>query len=168
MGYTTAFVGAFTSVPALTEAQRAYLIAFAETRRMQRDEAKAAKLEDPLREAVGLPVGRDGGYFVNGQGFCGQDDDPSVLDSNGPPEGQPGLWCQWVPNEDGTAIVWDNGEKFYHYVEWIQYIVTHFMEPWNVTLNGEVTWCGEDPYDHGKIVITNNCITAMSGEVTYR
>jgi hypothetical protein len=46
-----------------------YLKAFNGTRRMKRDAGKAARLGDPLREAVGLPVGREGAYFVGGQGF---------------------------------------------------------------------------------------------------
>ena len=40
---------------------------------------------------------------------------------------QPGLWCQWVPNASGTAIVWDEGEKFYYYIEWIKYLIEHFL-----------------------------------------
>ena len=27
----------------------------------------------------------------------------------------PGIWCQWVPTDDGKGIEWDGGEKFYNY-----------------------------------------------------
>ena len=60
---------------------------------------------DPIREAAGLPVGKQGDFVVNDTGgnIFGDDGASSVTDHNRPPEGQPGLWCQWVPNEDGTA-----------------------------------------------------------------
>lgn len=156
MGYHTDFEGAFTLDKPLTEAQRTYLNKFASTRRMHRSESKVAELPDPVREAVGLPVGLDGGYYVGGTGFMGQDNDDSVNDHNHEPLGQPGLWCQWVPNEDGTCIEWDGGEKFYHYVPWIKYIITHFLRPWGYTLNGTVSFRGENFNDVGDIVITNN------------
>lgn len=156
MGYHTDFDGVFTLDQPLTEAQRTYLHKFASTRRMKRSESKVAELPDPIREAVGLPVGKDGGYFVGGTGFMGQDNDASVLDHNYEPNGQPGLWCQWVPNEDGTCIEWDGGEKFYEYVPWIKYIISNFLQPWGRTLNGVVSFRGEDFNDVGDIVITNN------------
>jgi len=156
MGYTTDFRGFFACSKALTPEQNKYLQNFADTRRMKRDADKAAELLDEVRSAVGLPIGLDGGYFVGGNGDFGQDQDESVIEYNLPPTEQPGLWCQWVPSEDGTQIVWDGGEKFYHYVEWIEYIIQHFLQPWGITLNGTVEWRGEDWDDTGFIVINNN------------
>jgi uncharacterized protein (TIGR02996 family) len=138
----------------------AYLTAFNETRRMKRDPAKAALLPDPVRLAVGLSVGEDGAYFVGGRGFHGQDDDESILDHNSPPGDQPGLWCQWRPSEDGTAIVWDGGEKFYDYVEWLEYLILHFLNPWAYVLNGKVRWQGEVNEDRGVITVINNRVLA--------
>jgi len=129
MGYTTDFDGQFDLDRPLCEGTRKYLQLFSETRRMKRDAKKAAKLADPTREAVGLPIGKEGEYFVGSTGYMGQDDDGSVINYNYPPSTQPGLWCQWVPNEDGTAIEWDGGEKFYEYVEWLEYIISNFLEP---------------------------------------
>jgi hypothetical protein len=139
----------------------AYLRAFNQTRRVKRDPEKAKLLPDPVRQAAGLPVGPDGGYFVGGGGFRGQETDESVLEyGNRPPAGQPGLWCQWAPNEEGTAIEWDGSEKFYRYVQWLEYLVAHFLGPWGYLLNGEVTWQGEDESDTGRIVVVENAIHA--------
>lgn len=80
---------------------------------------------------------------------------------------KPGFWCQWVPNEDGTAIQWDYNEKFYNYIEWIQYLVKHFFEPWGVKLNGEVEWEGEESGDLGKIIVTDNVVEVKEGRVVY-
>lgn len=79
----------------------------------------------------------------------------------------PSYYCQWMPNSDGTAIEWNGGEKFYNYVEWIQYLIEHFLAPWGYVLNGTVEWDGEDRGDLGKIEITNNTVKVLTGKVTY-
>jgi hypothetical protein len=158
MGYTTKFEGKFLLDKPLTEAQAKYLLKFANTRRMKRNPKLVELLPDPIREAVGLPIGIDGEYFVGGTGTAGQYHDNSIVEYNDPSPTQPGLWCQWVPNDDGTAIEWDGGEKFYNYIEWLEYIMDNFLIPWGYTLNGKVSWQGENPYDIGQIVIKNNLV----------
>ncbi len=81
---------------------------------------------------------------------------------------KPGFYCQWVPNEDGTEIEWDGSEKFYHYVEWIEYLIEHFIKPWGLTLEGEVEWRGEEDDDLGMIQIMENEVETLEGKVTYR
>lgn len=159
MGYTTEFRGEFALDKPLAPEHKAYLEAFSGTRRMLRDPAKCLRLDDPVREAAGLPVGDDGGYFVGSPANYGQNDDGTIIEYNTPPHGQPGLWCKWVPNDDGTAIEWDGCEKFYNYVEWLRYIISHFLEPWGYTANGEVEWRGEDWDDNGTLVVENNVVT---------
>lgn len=196
MGYHTDFCGDFDITPTLEEKHRLYLKKFNQTRRMRRDPLKALELPDPLREAVGLPIGSEGAYFVGSEGFMGQDNDASVLDFNSAPgagtyesagEGldgwwayreeekakiaagqcQPGLWCQWTPNEDGTKLEWDGGEKFYEYIPWLRYLIDNFLGPWGYKLNGEVTWEGEERCDLGKIQVEDNEITVLEGKITY-
>lgn len=70
MGYTTEFYGAVEVQPPLNEKEIEYLKKFADTRRMDR---------------------RNGPYFVEGSGFCGQGSDSDIYDYNRPPPGQPGL-----------------------------------------------------------------------------
>lgn len=84
-----------------------------------------------------------------------------------PFEGRPGLWCDWQPNSDGTAIIWSGAEKFYNYVEWLEYIIKHFIEPWGNKLNGEVEWYGEDRDDVGKIIVKDNKVETIEGGVYY-
>lgn len=141
MGYTTNFNGSFELDKPLTDEHRAYLEAFNNTRRMARDASKAALLDDPVRIAAGLPIGERGAYYVGAKGLAGQDRDDSIIDYNQPPKGQPGLWCQWMPDDGGGAtIVWDQSEKFYHYVEWLEYLIEHFLQPWDTPL--PVRWSG--------------------------
>jgi len=181
MGYTTDFSGQFNLDKPLTAAQVAYLNAFSDTRRMARNARITAKYPDPLREAVGLPVGPFGGYFVAadtvpesslkgescGGRFAGQSRTKDILDYNRAPEGQPGLWCQWVPSEEGDTIEWNGKEKFYDYISWLAYIIENFLKPWGYTLNGEVTWAGEESDDIGMIRVQGNVISTAKGEVTY-
>lgn len=136
--------------------------------------------------------GFEGEYFAKDDGNYGQTRDDSVIDNNSPAGqlgfnegnmsfeerwaenerrkaeglGQPGLWCQWVIDEN-NELIWDGGEKFYNYVEWLQYYIKHFFEPWGVKLNGEITWQGEDSTDLGKIVVVDNELTALTGTVVY-
>lgn len=159
MGYTTDFSGKFNLDKPLEPQHAAYLRKFNETRRMRRADYDAAKLPDPAREAVRLPLGGpDAPYFVGGTGYAGQGKDQSVRDHNAPPEGQPGLWCKWRPTDDGTGIEWDGAEKFYDYAEWLQYLMDHFLKPWGYTLSGSVTWQGECGEDRGVLAIEDGTV----------
>jgi len=158
MGYTTSFEGRFELDKPLNPDQVAYVKKFHKTRRMRRNAETCGQLPDPLRKAINLPIGEEAGYFVSGEGFCGQDRDENILDYNQPPKGQPGLWCQWEPTDDGRFIEWDGSEKFYNYIEWIEYYIEHFFKSWGLKLTGNVFWSGEDPTDIGIIKIRDNTI----------
>lgn len=143
-----------------------------------------------MYETVGLPIGPEGAYVADGAGrsFIGDErtellhlappvkkrmtnslgvvTEYEVDCYNEPPEGQPGLWCQWVPNDKGTAIEWDGGEKFYGYEEWLKYIIEHFLEPWGRKISGEVHFKGEEPEDRGIIYVKDNKVELVFDEIT--
>ncbi len=154
MGYTTDFEGRIEIEPALNEIEITYLNRFSETRRMDREK---------------------GPYFVGGDGYAGQGDGPDeVYNHNNPHHSQPGLWCQWVPTDDGTALVWNGHEKFYEAAEWMQYLMDHFVgytpaaitelrELTDVgdflqghTCNGAIAAQGEDPSDVWLLIVKDN------------
>lgn len=153
MGYTTNFTGSFAVTPPLKPDDREFLTKLARTRRMKR--VANAK------------------YGVEGEFFVDEKDDsdysPDIIDRNQPPSTQPSLWCQWEPNEDGTEIQWDGGEKFYEYVAWIKYIVDKILTPRGYKLNGDVQWEGEDPDDLGQLIVKDNQVYTRPGwtEVNY-
>jgi hypothetical protein len=137
--------------------------------------------------------GFKGEYFAKNDGNMGQGNDASVIDHNAASGEiawkdyngdwekrdemqkainadiikQPGLWCQWRL-DDETTLAWDGSEKFYNYIEWLQYLIAHFFEPWGIKVNGEVTWQGEDNADIGKIIVKDNEIEIYNGEVEYK
>ncbi len=163
MVHSTQFTGEWKLDKPLSPEHREYLIAFSETRHVKYDEKEVAKLDDPLRKAVELPVGHEGSYFVGDGG-------EHCLDKNVPPgqcddfreneelirtgQCQPGLWCNWAPSEEGDVIGWDCAEKFHNYLEWIKYLIKHFLEPWGYILNGSVEFDNEEGF--GVICIVNN------------
>lgn len=168
MGYYTNFEGRFNITPPLRPEHYNYLCDFSLTRRMQRRADLTATRPDPVREAAGLPVGAEGCYFVGEGEYRGQNFDArDIANTNKPPVGQPSFWCNWVPTEDCTAIVWDGGEKFYGYIEWIKYLIAHFLKPWGYTLNGEVYWEGEERDDAGIIRIEHNMVRVLRARTIY-
>lgn len=145
MGYTTEFQGQLEFNKPLDEETRTFLKKLSTSRRM-------ARKMDPI-------YGIEGEFYVDGGGFMGQDRDNTIIDYNEPPKTQPGLWCHWTPTEDGTALEWDGGEKFYNYVEWLEYIIVAILTPRKYKINGTLTWRGENFDDVGKITVKNNKIT---------
>jgi hypothetical protein len=159
MGYSTTFTGQVDVVPPLSPEERSYLLKFSRTRRMLR---------------------RKGPYFVDGSGFMGQGDDPDVINHNEPPHGQPGLWCQWIPNPEGTGIVWDQNENFYDADKWMLYLIQHFLAPkanaiglvpgivGGHILNGEIGAQGEEGGDIWTLVVSNNKVFVREGGLETR
>lgn len=132
MGYTTEFEGSFKVEPPLNTDEVAFLAKFAETRRMLRKEGpyfvgdfSSGRVDIPAPGDTSESTAVAFGAPMVTVPRCVLD--AGVLNHNAPPEGQPGLWCQWVPTEDGSTLKWDEGEKFYNAEKWIQYLIDHFI-----------------------------------------
>lgn len=163
MGYTTEFHGNFTFNKPVEDWLMDYINKFSETRRMKRDPEKIKEMfPDWEAHCFNGDLGVDGCYFVGGDGFRGQGEDKSIINYNRPPYGQPGLWCQWVINGN-YYLEWDEGEKFYEYVEWLEYLIEHFFAPLGYILNGDVEFQGEDYDDFGTIHVDGNVVEVQYG-----
>lgn len=167
MGYTTEFSGSFKLTPALNQEQINYLTAFSNSRRVKRHADLCEKKEDPIRYAVGLPVGEEGEFCVFSEGHW-MNSDETIIDYNQHPKNQHGLWCHWIPSEDGTEILWNGAEKFYEYIQWINYINENFLKPWGITIDGDVKWFGEDEEDIGIIVAKDGGISYRLKKITHQ
>lgn len=154
MGYTTDFMGQFEFNKPLDDETYDFLYKLANTRRMKRDLPKE--------------YGIEGEFFVDGTGFSGQEHTPDIIDYNSPPRTQPSLWLQWTPNEDRSALEGDTGEKFYCYVEWLEYIIEKLLKgkfkDKGYVLNGKVEWRGESWGDTGTIKVKENVIKVKPKE----
>jgi len=156
MGYTTDFDGHFTIDKPIDNETFNLINGLANTRRMGRKDL------DPK-------YGVEGEFYYdpNSNNF-GQEDDNSIIDHNTPPKTQPGLWLQWVVDDDHQTIRWDENEKFYDYVEWIEYIINRILKPRGYKVNGIVYWEGEDGIrDTGEIEIKDNEVMVYVGEIHY-
>lgn len=146
MGYHTDFDGSIQIEPPLSAERIEFLTKFSQTRRMHRT---------------------NGPHFVDGTGDMGQGQDPDILNYNQPDPSQPGLWCNWIPTEDGTAIEWDYGEKFYKAAVWMDYIIQNYIIPYGHVCNGVINACGEDPGDLWQIHVVNNVVTTKEAVISY-
>lgn len=169
MGYSTEFEGSVTVEPLLNPHEVAYLRKFSQSRRVHRQR---------------------GPFYVDGPGDHGHDKD--IISYNTPAQGQPGLWCDWEPTEDGTAIRWNGSEKFYCGQEWMVYLIDHFLTrpgkhaehsighpsalldtelvptefslfTWDHVVNGVIVAQGAIPDDQWRLVVVNNVVTRKEG-----
>lgn len=186
MGYLTEFEGALTLMPPASLQQVEYLKVFSMSRHVKRD---VKMLWRQFRGEHGNPFvhreqtyGNEGEYFAkeeDGENFLEEMKDPSIIDYNSSPGcpkyacrdyiqlkrdavekgAMPDLYCGWIVCQDGSKLEWNEEEKFYSYVEWLNYLVKHFFEPWGIALNGEILWQGESESDKGRIRVEQNVIT---------
>ena len=145
MGYTTEFQGFLRFDKPLDDKTYHLLYGLATTRRMARN-----------IEGFGV----EGEFYIDGSGYKGTDKEDNIINYSRPPATQPGLWCQWIPTQDRTRLKWDGEEKFYHFVEWLEYLIEKVIAPAGYSLNGEVTWEGEEEGDTGIIKVEDNQVIA--------
>ena len=163
MGYSTDFYGSVSFNKPITDELKNYINKFSATRRMKRDVEKIKKIfPDWDKNCFNGNLGVDGEYFVGGNGFLGQDVDDSIVGYNAHPKTQPSLWCQWMIDDDGN-LVWDGGDKFYNYEEWLVYLIDNFIAPSGYICNGEIEFQGEDINDFGTIYVKDNVVTVKYG-----
>ncbi|WP_017593775.1 hypothetical protein [Nocardiopsis potens] len=179
MGYTTVFSGQVAVTPPLNEHEIAYLTKFSRTRRVDRENGPYY-----VEDASGGGTRDASGYATRGASSRVTERAADVRDADRPPEGQPELWCQWVPTEDGAAIVWDEVEKFYGAEEWMRYLIDHFLKPgaraqadpgpvppaefarftFDHSVSGVIEAEGEDFEDRWRLVVEDNRVTRVEEE----
>lgn len=155
MGYKIYFDGAIGLVPTLSIAHRNYLREFSDTYRKTLPRCDE-RLPDTLRNAVGLPFGEDGEYCC-------------LRTSHGwapPPASQPSNHCVWAPGSEGSTLVSADDPEYSAYAaEWMEYVMEHFITPWGYAGNGSVKWQGDDAYDKGVIIVKDNIVSVILGDV---
>lgn len=151
MGYSTNFSGKFHLNKPLDDETFNLLVGLAKTRRMKRN------IKD---------YGVEGEFYFNPDDFknSGQTEDKTIIDYNIPPATQPSLWLEWIPTKDKQHIEWNGGEKFYDYIEWLEYIINKILKPKGYILNGRVEWDGEEEDDIGRIIVNDNNIKVIEGK----
>jgi hypothetical protein len=126
MGHTTDFIGHIDIEPALNDDEIAYLTAFARSRRCDRP---------------GGPYAVPGNPYANDEGL-------TTEQANHVPGGQPGYWCRWEPCWDGCCLAFNGNEKFYQPVEWLRYLIQHFLKPAAHAAEAGEQWFSGFSFDH--------------------
>lgn len=86
-------------------------------------------------------------------------DDPDTAEDN------PGSYCQWRLTPDCMHLEWDRNEKFYNYVEWLQYLMDNVLTPIGVSVSGTVSFSGERSDDVGVVTIQDGKAVALTREL---
>lgn len=73
-------------------------------------------------------------------------------------------YLQWVPSCSLDAIVWDQNEKFYNYIESMEW-VCRWLYSIDVCANGSLFWRGENGEDIGTIKVQRNIVSPERIEV---
>lgn len=176
MGYSTSFDGYFSLNAFLKPEHKAYLQRFSEIRHLVLDEDRLKAYPDPLREAVRLPIGKHGMYFTGlieaeeiGEDFLvdyafsfGIIEAISSLEVQRTNENvwAPSYYCQWLPTSNYRGIKAE-GDKFYGYIDWLRFIMDHFLIPWGYELSGTVSYRGEQG-ERGRIIVADNEISMVA------
>lgn len=113
MGYTTDFLGHIGITPRLNTAERVYLAAFGGSRRCQHPDGPYSVPQNPAAE-------RDAGVNAAVD---------AVASYSETADGQPSLWCDWVPCWDGDCLTHSGIEKSYNTTRWLAYLIEHFLAP---------------------------------------
>lgn len=83
----------------------------------------------------------------------------------------PSFYCDWRIQEDWrnnkSYLVHNGSEKSYNQAEWLKLLIETYFRPRGYTLNGEITWEGDDSYDLGKIVVTDNEVKILKAKIIY-
>lgn len=165
MGYTTYFTGEFTINKPVDKDTFKLLDGITNTRRMKRDPKKLAKRLGITEKKCKELYGEECEFWIGDTQHFGQEDTADITDYNKPPKSQPGLWCQWQIKKDRQTIIWNDAEKFYNYIEWIEYLINKILKPKGYVVNGIVFWRGEESEDMGEIHVKDNAVSVKRAEI---
>lgn len=147
----THLLGRFELSRPLRSSEEAYLRAFVTVPHRKMDSEKLADVPEkygntlPKRPRKSV-FGTEGEYFVGSPREF-----PELVVSSEPPATQPSCWCHW--QFQGTEITWNGEEDFEKPVEWLRYIIRHFLDPWGIGVDGAVQWQGDTAMDRGTISV---------------
>ena len=163
MGYTTTFKGKIDIKPKIEKKHSAFVNGLMNSRRMKRNVKELPPVDEEVNPLKTHGVEGEF-YFDPLSTSSGQDNEKGVVNFNEPPCTQPSLWMQWEINEEGQ-LQWNGAEKFYEYDQWLKYLIKNVFEPFNYTLNGQLSFKGEEKGDRGYLTVENNKVYKTHGNI---
>ena len=153
MGYTTDFEGKFYFNKTVDKRLEKFINDFSFTRHMLYNTEQIKQDFEFWRIfTYNGDLGKDGCFIADKEDLL-DNKDKYIIDYNRSGD-CPSLWAQWIIEDDG--LVWDGGEKFYCYDEWLEFYIKNFFKDEGLVLNGVMYCYGEDSSDAGFLIVDEN------------
>ena len=150
------FQGAFNLTPALSSAQTSYLQAFLAVQHGFWPLKYVRQQSDPVREAVGLPLGADAAYYTghHSNGLKGRHPFIDKYNTISPgPGNQPHCGnCPWQLSPDDRQLVPDKKKLAAMPLKWLGWLVKYIFTPWKINVTGVASYDDPCTSQEGKIV----------------
>lgn len=75
--------------------------------------------------------------------------------------------CDWRVLDNGTALTWDGGEKFYDADQWMKWLIDKLIAPTGRVVNGEILAQGEEAGDVWMIIVKDNRVTRAESKMAF-
>lgn len=156
MGYSTSFYGTIDISPALSEDMFKYIRKFSNVRHVKRDVATIPSLND----GEGLSFCFNGNPGTDGCYYVGEDRtvDSPTSDADEPLDGL-SHWCDFSVSTTGDALVWTKCSDTKNGLEWITFLIEHFLKPLGHVCNGKMECQGDEFDDQWELCVENNKVT---------
>lgn len=152
MGYNTDFDGEIKINPALPKDIANYIRDFSRVKHIKRDPEVVPSLNDGkgLSYCFNGNPGPDGCYYIGKDESLGTGEEE--LDGLS-------LWCDFTVSQDGSEIMWNQSSRTIKALEWISFLINHFIAPFGHVCNGTIECCGDNFDDKWEICVENNEVT---------
>lgn len=150
------FQGSFNLTPGLSEAQASYLQAFLAVQHGFWPSEYVQQQADPLREAVGLPLGEDAAFYVGhySNGLKGRHPfiNKHITISPGPGD-QPHCGnCPWQLSPDSSKLVPDKKKLAAMPLKWLGWLVSNILTTWKINVTGVASYDDPCTSQEGRVV----------------
>lgn len=136
MGYSTDLIGHIDINPPLNDHEQAYLAGFAGSRRGLPGQPPYTVPGNPAAEEFDATTASTATSTRAAARYVKQAD------------AVPGPWCGWVPAWSGGCLTYDGKEKFYAPVEWMQYLIDHFLTDGAKAQSSGIDYFEHFTFDH--------------------
>jgi hypothetical protein len=126
MAFRASTCGHLSIAPPLNAAEHDYISAFVYTRRHAGRDHPYDVPDNPAVDSV-IQIGASG--LPESGNLAGNVATRDIDTYHRPLDGQPSLWCPWVPSCQGKCLSLEAEEKISAPVTWLQYLIDHFLAP---------------------------------------
>lgn len=79
----------------------------------------------------------------------------------------PSIHCDWELTPDRQGLRWNGSEKSYEMDAWLELIISHMLDEWDVIANGTVDAQGQHPDDVWRLHVEDNFVRKVKGVIVF-